>query len=557
MKTRTALGGFLIVLTLAWACDVFVLQAAPAGAWPWVLQRQALYLTGIWSIALMALIMLLALRPAWLERPLGGMDRVYRLHKWAGILAVGAGAAHWLIKLASGPMKSLLGTQGRPARDLTLALFEGSRGIAKDLGEWSIYALLLMLALTLWRRFPYHAWRLIHRVMPALFLVLAFHAVALAPAGYWTGITGLLLVPLLAAGAWSAGVALAGRIGHGRRSHGRITALERKRDGVLEVECRLDAGWRGHQAGQFAFVRFDRREGAHPYTIASAPRPDGAIRFEIKALGDYTSRLPGALRVGQPVEVEGPYGCFQLDADAGAPQVWVAGGIGVTPFLAWLDTLAADPSRAQRATALLRARRGRRSLRRHAAGSCAALPSIQLNIHDAARGQRLDATQLTLDSAPDMPPRSGSAVPPDWRAACATACDGWAGPTCAGTRKRSRCVSIEDGPARQGGRCAARRAGGLLRFPQDFRQRDRLCLRWVKPVPSSTPDPLAIGTTIDPSRQARGPTPSRRSAAGGQQPYPKIWRHVYGVQETLRRGDPGGGFDPGAGGRMLGRHRGQ
>ena len=69
----------------------------------------------------MALIMLLALRPAWLERPLGGMDRVYRLHKWAGILAVGAGAAHWLIKLASGPMKSLLGTQGRPARDLTLA----------------------------------------------------------------------------------------------------------------------------------------------------------------------------------------------------------------------------------------------------------------------------------------------------------------------------------------------------------------------------------------------------------------------------------------------------
>ena len=87
MKTRTALGGFLIVLTLAWACDVFVLQAAPAGAWPWVLQRQALYLTGIWSIALMALIMLLALRPVWLERPLGGMDRVYRLHKWAGILA--------------------------------------------------------------------------------------------------------------------------------------------------------------------------------------------------------------------------------------------------------------------------------------------------------------------------------------------------------------------------------------------------------------------------------------------------------------------------------------
>ena len=33
--------------------------------------------------------MTLATRPVWLERPLGGMDRVYRLHKWSGILAVG------------------------------------------------------------------------------------------------------------------------------------------------------------------------------------------------------------------------------------------------------------------------------------------------------------------------------------------------------------------------------------------------------------------------------------------------------------------------------------
>ena len=210
---------------------------------------------------------------------------------------------------------------------------------------------------------------LIHRVMPALFLVLAFHAVALAPAGYWTGITGLLLVPLLAAGAWSAGVALAGRIGHGRRSHGRITALERKRDGVLEVECRLDAGWRGHQAGQFAFVRFDRREGAHPYTIASAPRPDGAIRFEIKALGDYTSRLPGALRVGQPVESKAP-----TAASSSTPtRARRRSGSGRHRRHA-LPGLVGHPGRrpepcAQRATALLRARRGRRSLRRHAAGT--------------------------------------------------------------------------------------------------------------------------------------------------------------------------------------------
>lgn len=404
MKTRSALGGFLGALTLAWSFDTFVLQAPLAGAWPWILQRHALYLTGIWSIGLMALVMLLAPRPAWLERPLGGMDRVYRLHKWAGILAIAFGAAHWLVKLASGPFKTVLGADGRPARDLTLALFEGSRGLAKDLGEWSIYALLLMLALTLWRRFPYHAWRLAHRVMPALFLVLAFHAVALSPERYPQGATGLLLAPLLAAGVWGTVVAMAGRIGHRRRGTGRIVALERKTDGVLEIECKLDSSWRGHEAGQFAFVTFDRREGAHPYTIASAPRGDGTVRFDIKALGDYTARLPDTLRVGQAVTVEGPYGCFQPEAASSdaEPQIWVAGGIGITPFLAWLDRLQADPARAPRAwlhycvrdaaadpfAATLQAR-------------CAALPSIRLRIHDGALGQRLDAAQLGQGAVAD------------------------------------------------------------------------------------------------------------------------------------------------------------
>ncbi|EFV86931.1 hypothetical protein HMPREF0005_05968, partial [Achromobacter xylosoxidans C54] len=211
MKTRTALGLFLLALTGAWAIDALVLQPAATAAWPWVLRQQALYLTGVWSIGLMSLIMLLALRPAWLEGPLGGMDKIYRLHKWAGILAIGAGAAHWLVKLASTPLKALVGVEGRPVRDAVLAMLADSRGLAKDLGEWTIYALLAMLVITLWRRFPYHAWRIVHRAMPLAYLILVFHTLALAPAYYWTGPTGALLLPLMAGGAWAALLSLAGR----------------------------------------------------------------------------------------------------------------------------------------------------------------------------------------------------------------------------------------------------------------------------------------------------------------------------------------------------------
>ncbi|WP_447921449.1 ferredoxin reductase family protein [Achromobacter aegrifaciens] len=395
--TGAAISGFLLVLTLAWGLDALILQPPAAGAWYWVARQQGLYLTGIWSIGLMALIMLLALRPAWLERPLGGMDKIYRVHKWAGILAVAAGAAHWLLKLASGPLKSLADAGNRPARDVVLALFEGSRGVAKDLGEWSIYLLLAMLAITLWRRFPYRAWRLLHRVMPVLFLVLVFHSVALAPARYWSGPVGLLLIPLLAAGVYAALLALLGRVGHGRRVHGKIVSLAHQPGDIMEVSCDLDGNWQHHHAGQFAFVTFDRKEGAHPYTIASAPVPgQRRVTFQIKALGDYTRTLARTLRIGQKVAVEGPYGRFQLEPGAAdASQVWIAGGIGVTPFLAWLEALQAGQAQAPRAwlhycvrdaatdpfVPLLKER-------------CAALDCVTLTIHSASEGNTLTAGAL-------------------------------------------------------------------------------------------------------------------------------------------------------------------
>ena len=319
MNTRTALGGFLLALTGAWAIDAFLLQPPSAAAWPWLLRQQTLYLTGVWAIGLMSLIMLLALRPAWLEGPLGGMDKVYRLHKWAGIFAVVASGAHWLAKLSSTPLKAFAGTDGRPARDAVLAVMEGSRGLAKDLGEWTIYALLIMLAITLWRRFPYHAWRLAHRAMPVAFLALVLHTLALAPAYYWTGPTGLLLVPLMAGGAVAALLSLAGRVGQRRRVMGRVVSVASQPGGIVDVTCDLGPQWPGHRAGQFAFVTFDRGEGAHPFTIASAPgATPGRLRFKIKALGDYTRRLADTLTPEQAVAVEGPYGRFEQPLQASA-----------------------------------------------------------------------------------------------------------------------------------------------------------------------------------------------------------------------------------------------
>jgi hypothetical protein len=85
----------------AWGLDVSSV-VAPAGAHPlWLARQEGLYLSGLLSIAMMSLTMFLATRPAWAEAPLGGMDRVYRTHKWAGILAVSLAASHWLIEMSA------------------------------------------------------------------------------------------------------------------------------------------------------------------------------------------------------------------------------------------------------------------------------------------------------------------------------------------------------------------------------------------------------------------------------------------------------------------------
>ena len=62
----------------------------------------------------------------------------------------------------------------------------------------------------------------------------------------------------------------------------------------------------------------------------------------IKGLGDDTRRLPGLVKVGALIPVEGPYGRFNFDSQQ-ERQVWVGGGIGITPFIARLQQLAAWP----------------------------------------------------------------------------------------------------------------------------------------------------------------------------------------------------------------------
>jgi predicted ferric reductase len=165
--------------------------------------------------------------------------------------------------------------------------------------------------------------------------------VVLLKFSYWLSPVGWIMALLLAASVWAGILVLLRRVGASRRVAAQITSLNYF-PGVHSLEIETNApDWPGHKPGQFAFAVSNEFEGAHPYTIASEWRADDPrIRFVVKELGDHTQRLNQRLRVGQQVTLEGPYGCFTFDDDC-AHQIWIGGGIGITPFIGRMQYLAA------------------------------------------------------------------------------------------------------------------------------------------------------------------------------------------------------------------------
>jgi predicted ferric reductase len=276
------------------------------------------------------------LRPV--ERLFGGLERMYRAHRLNGQLAFLLLLGHVVLVLAS---RATLSTS------TALDLLRPSAGWTTFAGVLAFAGMTTAIVLTLFVRLGHELFVYVQRSFGFVFLGATYHVFTTDGALGGSRTLDLYLATLATAGlAAFAYRSLLGNLLVRRRRY-RVAAVNRLDESVTEVAMVPREAPLAYSPGQFLFVNFrepfsDRfppflRNQFHPFSITSAP-DDPRLRITVKAVGDYTRELR-TLEPGAEAVVEGAYGAFSSRDLPNDRQIWIAGGIGVTPFLSMARSL--------------------------------------------------------------------------------------------------------------------------------------------------------------------------------------------------------------------------
>ncbi|MES0808605.1 ferredoxin reductase family protein [Roseibium sp. SCPC15] len=309
------------LVLIAAACLVPVYWFMPLAATRDPLAVFSQYL-GSAALVLMGINQFIATRPPGLETVFGSLDRIYVLHKWLGVVAMVALGLHDIVDA------EMNGLRGGPLS-----------GIAEDIGEVSLYGLLILALASVITFIPYHLWKWSHRLIGIFFFLGAFHFFFIEKPFSNSDPLGLYISAFCLLGIFSyLWMSLLKPLAP--RGHPYAVSSVKHLGGLTEVELTPKGRGLKHKAGQFAFLSFKGNglTEEHPFTLSCAPAQDRTLRFSIKDLGDYTRRLRQGVQVGAEALVSGPYGHFSMPSGRD-PQVWVGAGVGITPFLAFAESL--------------------------------------------------------------------------------------------------------------------------------------------------------------------------------------------------------------------------
>lgn len=301
-----------------------------------------MYLSGTLGTILMSAAVIISARFSFVNKFFGGLDKAYEVHKATAALGFAFGLIHFLMSF-SNRMFIKFGVIPEPAHSnnpltgFILSLYNAGYAFL----EPAFIVLIIIVFIALFRMIPYHIFKYTHKIIPIIYLQIALHAFTVPFRGGWVEtIGGYILQGMVLFGTVGAIITLFQLTGFKHTYKGTISKKDKPSSDIIHLKIKLNnADNFKLDAGQFVFLKFEKSFEAHPFSVASYDASSKELEFYIKECGDFTNKLYESISENSQVKVEGPYGEFNFKEE-GKNQVWVAGGIGITPFLAKLKELA-------------------------------------------------------------------------------------------------------------------------------------------------------------------------------------------------------------------------
>lgn len=287
--------------------------------------------TGLIGITMFSLSLVLSSRMEVFEDFFGGMNRVYIAHHILGGTS--------FIFLLIHPLLLAFSRITISWQSAAQLLIPGT-DIWINLGITALSLMISLLVITFFIKLPYQIWRFTHKFMGLVFMLGAMHAVFVS--GAFGGFKPLAYFMYF--------VITIGFLAYGYRTLAGRFLVQRKKYTVTDViqvsptvtQVAMTPVGKPIKAipGQFIFVSFASTgvtNETHPFSVSTIS-PDGSISISAKSSGDYTATL-ASIKPGEIASVEGAFGRFNYALYKNFNQVWIAGGIGITPFLSMAQQL--------------------------------------------------------------------------------------------------------------------------------------------------------------------------------------------------------------------------